>query len=56
MRQSRPAPGEVLHNDDTPAKILALMGKRAEPNTADGQTFEFDVGQGEPERFSIAIM
>lgn len=28
------AQGEVLHNDDTPARILALMGERAKEETA----------------------
>ncbi len=31
------AQGELLHNDDTPMRILALMGKRAERAAGDGE-------------------
>jgi len=43
--------GELLHNDDTPAKILSLMGKRAEQAAAARQAATADSGQKDgPER------
>jgi transposase len=34
------AQGQVLHNDDTPMKVLALMGPRTDPASGDGAAAE----------------
>ena len=47
------AQGEVLHNDDTTMKILALMGKRAQATAvaeADAAATRVDEGDGSPKR------